>query len=317
MEAISPTIWAGVDVSKNHWDAALDGKKRILHCAADRTGRQRLLRWLSDQNVTHVCLEATGGWEQPLAESLYEQGLVVSIVNPRKVRDFAKACGQLAKTDAIDARMIARFAAMMQPEPTDKPTENQAKLRALRARRRQVMHGLIQEKNRLGTQFDDDAQRFTQEAIDFYERQLKSLDEQIAQLMQSDAEFQRRHDLLTSVPGIGATTAAALTADVPELGRLNRREAARLAGLAPINRDSGTLRGKRMIGGGRSTIRQALFMATLVATKHNPVIRSFYQRLLAQGKAKMIALVACMRKLLLILNAILKENKPWKYSPNT
>jgi len=304
--------WAGIDVSKRHWDVVVDGNKRVYHFDADRCGSDQLLALLNEQGVTHVCLEATGGWEQGLMAAVDEHGLRVSVVNPRQVRDFARARGQLAKTDRIDAQMIAQFGAMMQPAPSEKPPEKQQKLRSLRARRRQVSGTLVQEKNRLATQRDQDARRSIEDAIDFYQKQLESLDAQIKRLIQMDPEFQQRLALLVSVPGIGDTTAAALMADLPELGTLNRRQAARLAGLAPINRDSGTLRGKRMIGGGRATVRQGLYMATLVATKHNPVIRDFYQQLVRRGKAKMTALTACMRKLLLILNAILKDKHPWK-----
>lgn len=311
MEHLLERIWVGIDVSKSHWDVAITGQKSVCRFAADAEGYQQLLAMLSPLQVERVCLEATGGWERALVAGLHEQGLPLSVVNPRQVRDFARAQGQLAKTDRIDARVIAQFAALMQPTPHEKPSENQEKLRSLRARRQQVVDMLTQEKNRLATQPDRDARRSVQEAIDFYQRQLKTLDEQIRQVVQLDPDFRQRLSLLVSVPGVGQTTAAALMADLPELGQLNRREAARLAGLAPINRDSGTLRGKRMIGGGRATVRKGLYMATLVATKHNPVIRDFYQQLLKRGKAKMTALTACMRKLLLILNAILKQNKPW------
>lgn len=317
MEQATESTWVGIDVSKSYWDVAVNGKKQVRRFVADQAGCRQLLAILSKQRATHVCLEATGGWERTLVTALREEGLLVSVVNPRQVRDFARAGGQLAKTDSIDARVLAQFAAMMQPEPGEEPTENQEKLRSLRTRRQQVSDALVQEKNRLATQRDQDARRSILEAIDFYNEQLKSLDEQIKQLMQSDPEFQQRLSLLLSVPGVGDTTAATLMADLPELGTLNRRQAARLAGLAPINRDSGTLRGKRMIGGGRATVRQGLFMATLVATKHNPVIRDYYQQLLSRGKAKMTALTACMRKLLLILNAILKHNRPWKFTQPT
>lgn len=314
MEDRRESAWVGIDVSKHAWDLAVHGQKQVHRFDANAEGCQQLLAMLHQLQPERVCVEATGGWERALVAALRDEGFLVSIVNPRWVRDFARSQGQLAKTDRIDARLIARFAALMQPEPGEKPSENQEKLRALRARRRQVSDALVQEKNRLGTQPDRDARRSIEEAIDFYRQQLESLDAQIGQLMQRDPGFQQRLSLLVSVPGVGVVTAAALIADLPELGRLNRRQAARLAGLAPINRDSGTLRGKRMIGGGRATVRQGLYMATLVATKHNPMIRDFYQRLLQRGKAKMTALTACMRKLLLVLNAILKQNKPWKYT---
>ena len=308
--------WVGVDVSKNHWDVAVADSKAVSRFVADPEGTQRLIDFVGRCDSPHVCLEATGGHERPLVQALHEAAVLVSVVNPAHVRHFARAHGQLAKTDRIDARLLARFGALMQPHPSEQTSENQRKLKALRTRRQQLSDGLVQEKNRLSVTRDGAARRSIEETIEFYQQQLQSLDEQIGQLMQVDPQFQRRLALLTSVPGVGPNTAAALMADLPELGSLNRRQAARLVGLAPINRDSGAFRGKRMIGGGRATVRKGLYMATLVATRHNSVIRAFYQQLVARGKAKMAALTACMRKLLLILNAMLKDNKPWILDPN-
>ncbi len=316
MERFQESTWVGIDVSKASWDVAIHDRKAVERYASDEDGCRRLLAAITALPAVHVCVEATGGYERALVAALRAQSVAVSVVNPRQIRDFARAAGQLAKTDAIDARMIARYGAVMRPAASESLGEHQEKLRALRTRRQQVSEALVQEKNRLGTVVDRDARRSIEDAIEFYRRQLRGLDEQLAQLMEADPEFRRQRALLVSVPGVGATTAAALTAELPELGRLNRRQAARLVGLAPINRDSGTLRGKRLIGGGRATVRKGLYMATLVATKHNPVIRAFYQALLHKGKAKMTALVACMRKLLLILNAIVKTNQPWKYAKN-
>ena len=208
----------GIDVSKSFWDVAVKDRKQVCRFRADVQGCQQLLAMLVELQPERVCLEATGGWERPLVAALREQGLLVSIVNPRWVRDFARSQGQLAKTDRIDARMIARFAALMQPAPDEKLSENQEKLRALCARRRQVSDALVQEKNRLATQPDRDARRSIQEAVNFYQQQLESLDAQIRQLMESDPEFQHRLSLLVSVPGVGVITAAALMADLPELG---------------------------------------------------------------------------------------------------
>ena len=317
MEYLEERTWVGVDVSKGSWDVAIHDRQRVERYASDADGCRQLLAAIAALPAVQVCVEATGGYERALVAALRERAVVVSIVNPRQIRDFARAAGQLAKTDAIDARVIARYGAVMRPAASETLGENQEKLRALRTRRQQVSEALVQEKNRLSTPIDLDARQSIEEAVEFYRRQLQSLDEQLAQLMHADPEFRQKLDLLVSVPGVGPTTAAALTAELPELGRLNRRQAARLAGLAPINRDSGTLRGKRMIGGGRATVRKGLYMATLVAAKHNPVIRAFYQSLLHKGKAKMVALTACMRKLLLILNAIVKTNQPWKSAENT
>jgi len=304
-------VCVGIDVSKRHWDAAIDGQPRVSRFAADATGLADLLDWIDRVGPTLVCLEATGGYEATLVEGLHGRGVRVAVVNPRQVRDFARATGQLAKTDAIDARVIARFAASVGPEPGQPEGENQRRLKALRARRQQVQQTLIQEKNRLGTARDEEAREWIRRSIGFLNDQLAEIDGRLAELTSEDPEFRRRRDLLVSVPGVGATTAAGLIAELPELGSMNRGQAARLVGLAPVNRDSGTLRGKRMIGGGRVTVRRSLYMATLVATKHNPIIRQHYEKLVARGKAKMTALVACMRKLLLILNAMIKNQTRW------
>jgi transposase len=302
----------GIDVSKRHWDVAVAGRRGVRRFTADPAGLVELIAWLEKLAAKLVCLEATGGYERSLREGLHCHRIQVSVVNPRQIRDFARSTGELAKTDAIDAGMIARFAATFNPEPDDPPTSSQERLRALRARRQQVVQSLTQEKNRRATTPDVETQESIQEAIDFYDRQLRELDQRIAKLTSTDPVFRERLALLITVPGVGAVTAAGLLADLPELGAMNRGQAAKLVGLAPINRDSGSLRGKRMIGGGRTQVRRSLYMATLVATQHNQLIRRQYQHLLARGKAKMTALVACMRKLLLILNAMIKNNSPWK-----
>lgn len=317
MALLNEILWVGIDVSKHSWDVAIANSKQVQRFDADEAGCQQLIAMLKKEGLTHICLEATGGYEQELVVALHEQGFQISIVNPRQVRDFARARGQLAKTDRIDALMIADFATRLQPALYEKPSENQEKLRSLRARRQQVSDALVREKNRLRQQRDPDARRSVQQAVDFHQEQLEALNQQIERLMCADEEFRKRHKLLVSVPGIGKVTAAGLIAEMPELGALNRGQAGRLAGLAPINRDSGRYRGKRMIGGGRVSVRKVLYMATLVATKSNPIICDFYQHLLKKGKPKMTALAACMRKLLLILNAILRENKPWNTAPTT
>jgi transposase len=307
----------GIDVAKGYWDVAIDGERRVRRFVADAAGLAELTTWLEKLTPVLVCLEATGGYERSLRAALQRRSIPVSVANPRQIRDFARAQGELAKTDAIDAAMIARFAATFNPEPDEPATASQERLRSLRARRQQVVHSLTQEKNRLATAPDAEARESIQEAIDFYNRQLRALDQRIADCTEADPAFQQKFALLVTVPGVGAVTAAGLLAELPELGAMNRGQAAKLAGLAPINRDSGSLRGKRMIGGGRTQVRRALYMATIVATQHNQLIRNYYRHLLARGKAKMTALVACMRKLLLILNAMIKNNSPWKESLNT
>jgi transposase len=303
--------YVGIDVAKRHWDLGINGQQQTTRFAADQAGLAALVDRLDAIAPALVCVEATGGYERLLVEALHQRGIPVSVVNPRQVRDFARALGQLAKTDKIDALVLARFAAQMNPTPDERPRENQQRLQSLRARRQQVVHTLTQEKNRLATAPNSETRESIRRAIKFYQDELQELDRQIAELAQSDADFCQAIKLLTSVPGVGNVTAAGLLADLPELGTLSRGEAAKLVGLAPINRDSGTLRGKRMIGGGRSQVRRVLYMATLVATRYNEVIRAYYQRLVAAGKAKMTALVACMRKLLLILNAMLKNQTTW------
>lgn len=312
MVAVLNRCCIGVDVSKRHWDVAVHGQSGVRRFTADATGAADLLAWLDTIVPSLVCLEATGGYERLLLEALHRRRIPVSVVNPRHIRDFARAAGQLAKTDAIDAGMIARFAATLDPEPDDPPSPSQERLRSLRARRQQVVQSLTQEKNRLGTAPDEETRESIKQAIDFYDRQLQDLNERIVELTRTDPEFRRRLDLLVTVPGVGVVTAAGLLAELPELGAMNRGQAAKLVGLAPINRDSGSLRGKRMIGGGRAQVRRSLYMATIVATQHNQLIRTHYQQLLQRGKAKMTALVACMRKLLLILNAMIKNQTPWK-----
>ncbi|MBA3480351.1 MAG: IS110 family transposase [Pirellulales bacterium] len=314
METLAAKPRVGIDVSKRHWDVAVEGQSRGRRFAADATGLAQLLAWFEEINPALVCLEATGGYERLLVEGLHRSALRVSVVNPRHIRSFAGALGHLEKTDRIDAAVIARFAASIDPDPSEPPSENQQRLRALRARRQQVVQSITQEKNRLGTAWDAATRQSIQQAIEFYQEQLKELDQQLAELTASDPQFRGRLELLITVPGVGAVTAAGLLADLPELGSLNRGEAAKLVGLAPLNRDSGSLRGKRLIGGGRAHVRRTLYMATLVATQHNPLIRSYYQQLIQRGKAKMTALIACMRKLLLILNAMIKTNSPWNHT---
>jgi transposase len=302
----------GIDVSKQHWDVAVAGERRVRRFAADASGLAELLEWLEPLRPQLICLEATGGYERVLCAALHRQRLPVSVVNPRQIRDFARARGELAKTDAIDAAVIACFAAMFNPEPDEPPAPGQERLRALRARRQQVVHSLTQEKNRLSTAPDDETRESIKAAIGFYDQQLRELDGRITELATAEPAFRQRLELLVTVPGVGLVTATGLLAELPELGTLNRGQAAKLVGLAPLNRDSGALRGKRLIGGGRVPVRRSLYMATIVATKHNALIRRHYLQLLSRGKAKMTALVACMRKLLLILNAIIKNNSPWK-----
>ena len=257
------------------------------------------------------------GLERRLADALTAAAIDVAVVNPRQIRDFARAHNQLAKTDAIDARIIARFARIMQPPIYRSPAPAQRKLQAMVTRRHQVSRMLTQERNRLDRIEDAMIRRMIRNAIGVYERQMVVLEMEIRQCIEQDEAMRDRYTLLQSAPGVGPTTAATLLAELPELGRLNRQAIARLAGVAPINRDSGEMRGRRTIAGGRAPVRRALYMATLVASQHNPVIRRYYQHLQQNGKPKRLALTACMRKFLIILNTIIKTATPWRCHPQT
>lgn len=306
------SIFAGVDVSKRHLDLAFtDGVHRRY--AYDLTGLEALARQLQRAEVELVAVEATGNLERRLVDHLMARGLRTAVVNPRQVRDFARAFNRLAKTDKIDARIIADFARTVQPRVARPADENCRRLQAMVVRRRQVSRAITAETHRLARTSDEPMRQLIRQAIDLYQQQLEQLEQQIKQAIKDDQCLARRASLLRSVPGIGPATAATLIAELPELGQLNRQQAARLVGVAPINRDSGTMRGRRTVGGGRVSVRNTLYMAALVGTRFNPTLRAFYQRLIGQGKAKRCALTACMRKLLLILNAITRNQMPWNH----
>lgn len=305
---------AGIDVALHTLEVGLQPSGQTLRVDYTDMGLQELLSWLTQHGVQRVCLEATGGIERRLVAALRQHGFVVAVVNPRQVRDFARALGQLAKTDRIDAQLIARFAHKLDPAPTPEPSQSQQKLDALTTRRRQVTDMLVQEQNRLSSAHDPQVCSWIQHSLEQLRTQRDALEKEIQSLLQTE-EFRAKAQTMTSMKGIGQTTAALLLAELPELGKLNRGQIARLVGVAPINRDSGTMRGKRTTGGGRTHVRTGLFMATLVAIQHNPQIRTFYLRLIDHGKAKMTAVIAAMRKLLLILNAMLKTNTAWRSLP--
>ena len=265
---------------------------------------------LAELTPTLVVLEATGGLETFLVGELAGAQLPVVVVNPRQVRDFAKAVGKLAKTDALDAQVLAHFGEATKPDLRPLPNASTQELQALLARRRQVVEMITAEKNRYRTATRRLKPQI-QEHIHWLEQQLKELDQDLSELLRSSPVWRTKEKLLVSVPGVGPVLTVTLLAGLPELGLLNRREIAALVGVAPFNRDSGTLRGKRTVWGGRSSVRATLYMATLAATRYNSVMRAFYQRLLEAGKPKKVALTACMRKLLTILNAMLKHNLSW------
>jgi transposase len=306
------SVFVGIDVAKAHLDIAvrppLRARGRVPH---DEAGVAALVTMLRQLAPTLVVLEATGGYETTVATALALAGVPVAVVNPRQVRDFAKATGQLAKTDTIDADVLALFAERLQPTPRALPDAAQADLAALVARRRQLLDMLTAERNRLGTARPP-LRRSLREHIRWLERRLQDTDADIAQRIRQSPVWRAHDDLLRSVPGIGPRTTGQLLASLPELGRLSRGAIAKLVGVAPLNDDSGRRHGRRAIWGGRADVRASLYMATLVATRWNPTIRTFYQRLRALGKPPKLALVAAMRKLLTILNAMLRHQTRWQ-----
>ncbi len=302
-------LFVGIDVSKAQLDIALRPDGRLV-VPNDETGIAHVVERLRAVPVTLIVLEATGGLELPLIGALVAAGLPVVVVNPRQVRDFAKATGKLAKTDPLDAQILAHFADVIRPLPRLLPDEQTHALAALLARRRQLIEMLTAEKNRLSSARHAVRKSVTAH-IGWLEREVAQTDRDLAHTIRESPVWREKDDLLRTVPGVGPGLARTLIVDLPELGTLGRRQIAALVGVAPLNRDSGTLRGKRTVWGGRAHVRAALYMAALVASRCNPVIRAFYQRLCAAGKAKKVALTACMRKLLTILNAMVKHRKPW------
>ena len=302
--------YVGIDVAKAQVDVAVRPTDDRWEIPYDEAGMRQLVSHLKILEPVMVLLEASGGLELPLVAALAAEALPVVVVNPRQVRDFAKATGKLAKTDALDASTLAHFADAVRP--TVRPlrdAETQA-LSSLVARRHQVMTMLVSEKNRLSAASVPVRSRI-EAHIAWLERELDDLGKSLRRTLRQSPVWREKDDLLRTVPGVGEQLSLTILAYLPELGTLDRRQVAALVGVAPFNRDSGTLRGKRTVWGGRARVRAALYMGTLVATRFNPVIRDFYQRLLAAGKPKKLALTACMRKLLVILNAMLKHGSPW------
>jgi len=302
----------GIDVSKESLDvcALPDGKPMTLGYSED--GLDQLLRQLPKPGTCLIVCEATGGYQRTLVSELTGEGHLVAVVNPRQVRDFARAIGVLAKTDRIDARVIALFAQQVQPRPKAKTSENMVELEQLVARRSQLVQLRAAEKNRAKMSHTETVRKSIEHTIAFLTEQIKQIEAQIEKLLESEDQWRGKADLLKSVPGVGTVMAAILLAQLPELGMLNRREIAALVGVAPFNRDSGRMRGKRSIWGGRASIRRTLYMATLTARRNNAVIREFADRLAAEGKAYRVVMTACMRKLLVILNSMVKKNSHWE-----
>lgn len=305
-------VFVGIDIAKDSLDIHVNPSDERWTGTNNSKGIHDTVERLTALEPTCIVLEATGGLELQLAASLATTGLPVAIVNPRQVRDFARALGILAKTDTIDAAVLALFAEKVRPECRPMPSEDEQSLKELITRRRQLVDMRTMESNRQqrirSLQVNDSINMVLAEL----DRQIKEIDREIKQCIKASPVWLAKENLLKSVPGIGDGTAAMLIATLPELGKLNRRQIASLVGLAPMNRDSGTFRGRRMIVGGRATVRKCLYMPTLTAIKYNPFIKQYYNRLIAAGKVFKVAITACMRKLLTILNAVIRDSRPWQ-----
>jgi transposase len=305
------STFVGIDVAKNHFDVHLLPAQSSFRVSSDAKGRHQLQSQLPTPQSCLIVLEPTGAYHLTLVAELVAAGHAVAVVNPRQIRDFAKALGILAKTDTLDATVLARFALAVQPRPLSQIHPRQNELDELVARRRQLIQHRTAESNRLGQCRVKTVRKSLERSLSILEKDLHEIEDAIATLVSSDDDWQARMQQLQTVPGVGPVTALTLVAELPELGQLNHKAIAALVGVAPINRDSGQFRGKRRIHGGRSSVRSVLYMASLAAVRHNPVIKAFAERLRQAGKAKKTVLVACLHKLLTILNAMVKAKSNW------
>lgn len=310
MEPTSRT-YVGIDVAKRSLDVYLASEDRSFTVNNDTAGSRQLLKQLPAAGSCLVVIEATGGYQSRVVGVLVAAGHQVAVVNPRQVRDFARGLGILAKTDRLDARVIARFGAQTDPRPVEIGSEKQAELRELVTRRRQLVEWRTAEQNRLETTRTKVVRKNVRHLIEQLDKQIRQLEEAIGELLQNEPELASKAAILETVPGVGPVTVTSLLVDLPELGRLDRQQVAALVGVAPFNRDSGKFHGRRAIWGGRAAVRSVLYMAALTARRSNPFIREFAQRLEAAGKPFKVVLTACMRKLLVILNSMIKNNLPW------
>jgi transposase len=307
---MATSSYVGIDVSKDRLDVAMLGGQ---YGSVPNTGEgiAQLVQWLQEVNPELIVVEATGGYQRAVVEALFGAGLAVAVVNPARVRQFARACGLLAKTDKLDAQVLAVFGQKVQPRHYEAKSEAGKQLSALLVRRRQLDETLKAEQNRLRT-LPPSLKRSAERIIACLKDEKKLLDTQIQQFMKEQEDWQEPTEILNSAPGVGVVTTATLLADLPELGKMDRKKIAALVGVAPMNYDSGKKRGYRKTKGGRSDVRSVLYMSTLVATRYNPQIRAQYQQLLKRGKLKKVALMACMRKFLTILNAMLRDRQPFR-----
>lgn len=307
-------LFVGVDVSKAGLDIGVGAEGEFWQASNDQAGIQASVERLAQLQPVLVVVESTGGLEVPLVGELCARQIPVALVNPGRVREFAKALGLLAKTDKLDAHLLARFGEAAKLQPTAFPDESARHLSQLMSRRRQLIQMLTMEKNhRLSAPLS--LQASVQEHITWLEHEIGQLSEQIQRSLQATPSFKQKDEILRTAKGVGPITSSTLLADLPELGQIDHKKIAALVGVAPFNDDSGRRRGQRRIKGGRSAVRQALYMAAIVASRFNPLIRSLYQRLLAAGKKKKVALIACAHKLLTILNAMIRDMTPWKLAP--
>lgn len=302
--------YVGVDVSKDYLDIAIFGSNRPWRFDNSPAGIKQTIKTLEAIKPALVVFEATGGLEIPLWAALSEAGLNVASINPRQIRDFARSKGKLAKTDILDAQVIAHYAQAMQPRPLPFPETQE--LKEIMARRSQLIEMISAEKSRLRAARQQGIKEDIRAHIEWLKTRLDNVDKELRKAIEANPVWREKDQLLRSTPGVGPVLSAMLITQLPELGVLNRQQVAALAGVAPLNHDSGLMRGKRTIWGGRARVRGALYMAALVATRCNPTVRAFYQRLCSEGKPKKLALTACMRKLLAILNSMVKHQVPWK-----
>ncbi len=308
---MSQEQWVGIDVCKKYLDIYVRPLGKLFQVTNDQEGISQLVKTLKEIKPELIVLEATGGMERKAALELTQSGFAVAVINPRQARDFAKATGQLAKTDAIDARILAHFADAIRPQVRTISDESSHELQDLVQRRRQLSDMITTENNRLRGK-SDLVQSQIKEHIEWLQKKLQEIESQIKEAIAINEDWKEKLELLTSVPGVGQVVATTLVASLPELGKLSHKSISYLVGVAPLNKDSGKFQGKRRIWGGRARVRRVLYMATLVAVRFNPMIKPFYQRLLDKGKLKKVALTACMHKLLIFLNAMVRNNQLWQ-----
>ena len=307
---MTTSSYAGIDVSKATLDVAVLGKERGWQVGNTQEGIAKLVQQMQEVCPQLIVVEATGGYQRAVVEALFRAGLAVAVVNPARVRQFARACGLLAKTDKLDARVLAVFGQRVQPRCYAGKSEAEKQLSALLVRRKQVEEMLKAEQNRLRT-VSTCLRGSLERILAILKEEKKRLDEQIRELMNEQKAWQEQTEILSSAPGVGPVTTATLLAELPELGKMDRKRIAALVGVAPMNYDSGRKRGYRKTKGGRADVRSVLYMSTLVATRYNPLIQAQYQHLLKRGKEKKVALTACMRKFLTILNAMVRDQQPF------